>query len=335
MTGTSPTNQQQQQQPQEQQQPQRPRHRVAVTFNNLGELLPPAEPAVPPAEPAERPVGAFHPQLPPNEPAFVSLVLLPIRLLIGLVQFQVAVFREMWRQGKRDIRPIDGGILFQLFFVCLIVAKSSDDPERQQTMIMVVTIGFLWHIKALQFLWKFCITDNVPLRILKGLDPDGSDDPGNNAANANANAARNGAPVPPNRRDNANNNNAPENNANANANNRWAETFAFGGIAAPDNVDGQGGHQNPVARLLWDIVYLFGSFFFSVFPMWRPEQRPRPPAQVEEEAQPENVAAPQNGNRQQLPQIQPPRDAFEAADSESSDEASSESEEESDSNSED
>jgi hypothetical protein len=275
-------------------------------------------------EPPNENGQVLHPQPPPPEHILISIVLFPFRLvyvtLLGAFKFEVAIFTQLWRTLRQQVRPIDAGMLFQLFFVSLMVRKLTDDPERQEAMTGLVLTGFLYHIKVLQVLWKFFVTDNVPRRIFREQHPLDGDAPNqgmggeDNEANANDNAPRNGAlPQPPNNQDN---------DANEVNNDRWEETFPFGGIAAPDNVDGQGGQQHPISRFVWDIIYLFGSFVFSIFPMWRPEQRPRPPAAQEEE-QPQNaIPNDNNGVEQLLPQVRPPRDAMEAADDSSEDESS-------------
>jgi hypothetical protein len=66
--------------------------------------------------------------------------------------------------------------------------------------------------------------------------------------------------------------------------------------------NGDGVDRNPITRLFRDNIYLFGSFFFSIFPIWRPEQRPRrlplPPPQQQLPPQEEgnNVQEQQNAN---------------------------------------
>ncbi|KAL3924640.1 MAG: hypothetical protein SGILL_000927, partial [Bacillariaceae sp.] len=287
-------------------------------------------------------VGPAAPPPPRNEIILVTLFLFPFRALYRYWTYEVQVFRELFRMGRAAIRPLDGGMLFQLFFVSLIVAKSADNPERQQTLGAIVGLGFLWHIKLLQFLWKFFVVDNVPMRIWQGRDPEGNDDDanGNDAnGNANANAPRNGVVQP--RRPGNNNANAPAAAArglgNPNIN------LLMGGIANPHNVDGQGGAQNPISRVLWDITYLFASFLLSIFPMWRPEQRPAA-APVAEETQgeqqerivPQNaLAANNNNNVPAIPLVEPPRDAMEAADDSSSSDGGDADDEESSSDEED
>jgi hypothetical protein len=261
-------------------------------------------------------------------PLPVRVVLFPFHLVVRYWQFEYQVLQALWRMGRREVRPLDGGVLMQLFFVSLVVAKSSRDPEKQQLLISIVIMGFLYHMKVLPFLYKFFVKNNVPLRIWKGMDPEGTDDVYRNAgANAAAENQGNpadqpaipGQPQPPGR---------PNANQQAEGNGWWADTFIMGGIAAPNNDNNAegGGAGNPVTRFLWDVIYLFGSFFFSIFPMWRPEQRPRqvPPAAAEEgeeQGQQEDVGGnhrPNDGG--QIPQVQPPRDAMEPADSDDDEE---------------
>ncbi|KAG7366326.1 hypothetical protein IV203_028996 [Nitzschia inconspicua] len=277
-------------------------------------------------------------------PLLVRIILSPFQLVVRYWQFEYQVLQALFRMGRRDVRPLDGGVLMQLFFVSLVVAKSSRDPSKQQLMISIVVTGFLYHMKVLSFLYKFFVKNNVPLRIWKGMDPEGTDDVyGNNrdAAAANRNNNNN---------ENANGPAAEEppglprpigHPVAGRGNHGWEDTFLMGGIAAPNNGNNAegGGVGNPVSRFLWDIIYLFGSFFLSIFPMWRAEQRPRPippaeendddiPQQQQQHDDDDNDDEEENiGNSDhrraggadndfgQIPTVQPPRDAMEPADS--------------------
>lgn len=268
------------------------------------------------------------PQPAPQVPLLIRIILSPFQLVVRYWQFEYQVLAALYRMGRREVRPLNGGLLMQLFFVSLVVAKSSKDPAKQQVLISVVIMGFLYQMKILAFLYTFFIKNNVPLRIWKGMDPEGTEDIfGRNNNNNDANVANGnqqqqppaGQPLPPRLRGQ---------NANGDANaigNGWEDTFFMGGIAAPNNGDNAegGGVGNPISQLLWDIIYLFGSFFFSIFPMWRAEQRPRPvTAQPAEEAVQEEEAAAEQLQQQdpQIPQVQPPRDAMEPADSDDDEE---------------
>jgi hypothetical protein len=78
--------------------------------------------------------------------------------------------------GRREIRPLDGGIIMQFGFVLLIIAKTSRNTTKQQTLTVLVTIGIYVPYETIDLFVHFFVRRNIPLRIGKGLDPEGTDD---------------------------------------------------------------------------------------------------------------------------------------------------------------
>jgi hypothetical protein len=78
--------------------------------------------------------------------------------------------------GRRESRPLDGGIIVQFGSVLIIIAKTSRKTTKLQTLTVLVTLGFMYHMKLLTFLYTFFVRRNIPSRIGKGLDPEGTDD---------------------------------------------------------------------------------------------------------------------------------------------------------------
>ena len=247
-----------------------------------------------------------------EENRLMILILAPYRSIRDSRIFEIT--RMFWVMSGNHVRPLDGALLFKVMFMLLVFTarvKKQRSQARFYVSIVVMVLGFLWHTRYLQFTYQFFWQDNVPGRIWNGLPAEGPPH----------------LPVPPNRRqppqqhapaaeggegaqpleNNAINGNGNNNNNN-NINNDWTHTFLGGAIA--------GRADNPAFAFAQDIAYLFGSFIFSIFPMWRPEGPPPLPAEQEEPPLvPEQQQQQQGGGMAAIPQVQPPADAMEAADS--------------------
>jgi hypothetical protein len=218
----------------------------------------------------------------------------------------VQIMSLFWSQSRGVVRPLDGALLFKIMFMLLVVtarmsrspAASSASPTRLTITILLMVGGFLWHVRYLQFVYQFVVTDNVPRRVWNGQYHGNADN--NNANNNNAEPAAPAVPVPPNV--------AARQNPDEGGVGDWRNTFLGGGIQRRDP-------HNPIVAVLLDVLYLLGSFVFSIFPMWRPEAPPPPtPPVVVEEAQPQpHPAPPRNQGLAAIPPVRPPRDAMEAA----------------------
>ena len=221
----------------------------------------------------------------------------------------VQIIRLFWTQSQGFVRPIDGGLIFKIVFMMVVITARIQRRNEQALnspkfafSIMFIFIGFLYHTKWLQFIWKFCVEDQVPARVwlrrplrdpIPPLQPQRA--------------------LLPNQRALPANNNGDENNDdNGNNNLGWRHTF-LGGIIIPRP------DQNPIFAVIQDVFYLLGSFVFSIFPMWRPEGRQRPqdlePVEhpQEQERQPFLPDQEQQG-RAFLPHVAPPRDVMEPDD---------------------
>jgi hypothetical protein len=367
------TTQQQQQQQQQQQRVLKTTRTVVMENDASKEAVDPNLETGPMEQQQQQQQPPPPPPLPQvrQTPMLLRILVMPFWLTYRYVQFEFQVLLALWRMGRREIRPLDGGVIMQFGFVLLIIAKTSRNTTKLQTLTVLVTLGFMY---------TFFVRRNIPLRIWKGLDPEGTDDLDAAAAAAVAGAVvnprgqpQNGPPVgEPNNNamepGNNNNNNLDAAGAGAAARGQfWENTFFTGAIAPPNNNnihqangdgDGDGVGRNPITRLVWDIIYLFGSFFFSIFPMWRPEQRPRPVPQPQPPPQQQlppqeegnNAQEQQNANADNnhnnnnhnnnnnnhvnlrdngggggaallgpIPQVQPPRDAMEPTDDDDDD----------------
>jgi hypothetical protein len=114
-------------------------------------------------------------------------------------------------------------------------------------------------------------------------------------------------------------------NVNANANGNRVENLRqnfIGGAIHPPNQD-----QNPMVGFLQDALYLLGSFFLSVFPMWQPLRPPANQHQPHNPAETEPLVAANNNNNPEpeiqgrdqdsfhaIPVVAPPTDAMTPAD---------------------
>ena len=305
------------------------------------------------------PVVGEQPQepQPPQEFFLLSLLLNPFRSVWAIISNSKVfeILKLYWKlSDEYGVRPLDGGILFKLLFVMLVFSarlsrvkdryhnqnkynsngnNKSDgsgwnaNDVRFYVSILVMTLGFLYHTKYLQYTIQFVYTDNIPWRVLNGEhvehlgppQPPTEQPPDinhnerhaqqNNNEGGNEAAGRRGiggiaAPG---------NNNNNQNGAVENNNNGWRDTFIGGGIQPAQE------EQNPIVAGIQDAMYLFGSFFFSIFPMWHPEQPAQPGV---DGGDGDNSGGNGNGgdendnNDNGLPQVQPPRDAMEPADDE-------------------
>jgi len=188
--------------------------------------------------------------------------------------------------------------------------------------------GFLVQTGFLQLAYFFLFKEQYPLRIWQGEDI--------NVDRAVAEAAAAAAPRPPpgaaaaaaGHRGGA----APA------AANAWRHTF-LGGRIAPGGAANQENDNDPnpnnnntttlglILTTISDIGFFIGSFFLSIFPMWRPEALEGPRLVPAAAGAAGNPADPIGGGADDpddddygLPQVRPPRDPVEAADDDDDDE---------------
>eukprot|EP00980_Cylindrotheca_fusiformis_P011877 scaffold2828_cov126-Cylindrotheca_fusiformis.AAC.3 len=255
------------------------------------------------------------------------------------------VIRLFWVKSRDYVRPLDGALLFKLFFMVMVVTarisrssnENADGKIRMVTMLLL--IGFMYHTRYLQYIYHFFWKENVPARVWDGdedivIPPPAADDGPHNNDDAQQQQqqqqqqqrqpmGRN--PVPPRARENQG---QPDNR-----NNWWRNGFLAGGIApaADPNDLNHPENANVVISLARDMLYLVGSFVMSIFPMWNPEGQhvgqPVEQQQLDGQVQDANAEGNGNaagnaqgngnaaGNAQGIPEVQPPGDAMEAADS--------------------
>ena len=228
-----------------------------------------------------------------NEEEFWILSLLRERYRAMRDSRLVEIAHAFWDMSRDTVLPLDGAMLFKLMvmvvFLTARIQKQPSNTVRFYVSIVAMVVGFLWHTRYLQFMYQFFWRENVPGRIWNGQPAEGPPEVPETPQPP-------GAPVPPEQADGQQQENREE------ANGGWRNTFLGGGIA--------GRAENELVAFVQDILYLFGSFFFSIFPMWRPEGPPPPPP------------LPHPGQEMQeggIPEVAPPRDAFEAADSDDDD----------------
>jgi hypothetical protein len=295
-------------------------------------------------------------QRPQERRLMFPVALYPIRLLRRYIEFEFAVLRELYSRLYQEVvlRNVNGGVLFQLCFVLLVLSSRispTSQPTKFQFLCFLIVCGFMYQIKLPHFLYTFFVKENVPFRIW------------NERSQQNQNQQQQPNAVGPDlpriglfgwrqqpRLGRINEQQQQDGGGNDNGgagggagNNRWQETFFMGRIAPryQQQEDGgedggnavQAGRGNPVVGLFWDVFYLFGSFVFSIFPMWRPEhqrQRPQRPAvaadvqQQQDDVLNDNVVVGRDHHQQQqqIPQVRPPRDAMEPVEEEDDDSSS-------------
>lgn len=154
------------------------------------------------------------------------------------------------------------------------------------TMALMV-VGFLYHTRYIQFFYQFFVTDNMAVRIWKGEQEPFENNPNNNNNNNNDDANGNN-----NNNDGVRGRGLPDRPGEAGVARPPGNNAAEGAGAANDGTpgtdqqgqgDGDGQEEteqppappppHPVIVLVMDILWLFASFFLSIFPMWNPEQR--------------------------------------------------------------
>jgi len=207
--------------------------------------------------------------------------------------------------------------------------------KEYSSTLLVVAAVIVYFIQTglILFLYKITIQDNVIGRILANKDLDENNNQ-NNAADAaaeNQNAGRvrrgrrdrapiqnniigNDANVAPGavqqngdpgeaRQEGGNNAQQGRGVGRLNMNLNLNETFIGGMVDRP--FDGHEGMARNLPREevflgqmiegMKDVLYLFGSFFLSIFPMWRPRQRERPSPEPEPVADPQPEPEPEAG----------------------------------------
>lgn len=218
-----------------------------------------------------------------------------------------------WSRSRGFVRPIDGALMFKLVFMLLVMTAKISRSNTSMTSksvtkitisILIMLVGFLYHTKYLQFCYHFFWKENIPMRVWAGEDVEAvfeGTESRNGVDNAHMQVPRfrnpdmlqfpgrhNHVPVDAQ---------APDVNGNINVNHfdNLRQIFIGGAIHPPN----QG--QNPIVALLQDTLYLLGSFFLSIFPMWqplRPLPRHPPDDQLQEQQQdpPEIENAANNNN---------------------------------------
>ena len=164
--------------------------------------------------------------------------------------------------------------------------------------------GFLYHTKYLQFFYHFFWKDNIPMRVWAGEDVE---------ADIDGTFPRNGvnAPVPRFRNPDfldlpGRLNQVPVGDAQVPHGDRFdnlRQNFIGGAIHPPDQ------DQNPVLALVQDTLYLLGSFFLSIFPMWQPLH---PPQQQQEHQEAEDEIGDNNNHNPEADVQQRGHDPFHA-----------------------
>ena len=261
----------------------------------------------------------------------------------GIFGYFRQVLRLFWEQSRTYVRPLDGPLLFKLFFMLLVViSRVAKDNKRQKNanqvyklkmMTTLLIVGFLYHIRYLQYLYQFFWKENVPMRVWKGeedivIPPPSADDANQNDADNHENNE--------NIDDHANNENRNGNNqihqiqqpANpipqpfgvgvqhldlGGGQEQRRNGFLWGGIVPRDEND-ENAQNNPVFTFVQDVVYLLGSFILSLLPFWNPEALPQPLQPLlrpRNQPQEQNMPAPPSNDDIDIPTVRPPRDAME------------------------
>ena len=183
---------------------------------------------------------------------------------------------------RRQAPNFDGFLILKVIFILSVLLgrfghQQGEEKEdwiaqyRLHLLVQLVVMGFLFQTGLLSFFWSFAVKNNYPVRIWNGEDID-----------IEAEVQH----VPLVQRD-ANRAQAPD------VRNVLRNTFLGGAIIRPREAQNYG----PI-RFVQDIGLVIGSFFLSIFPMWRPEAL----------AQPEAA-----NDRAGLPEVQPPANPLQAA----------------------
>lgn len=209
---------------------------------------------------------------------------------------------------RHYVPNLDLGLVFKIAFMVALMfsrlTRRKRDTNKFYVVVVLAVIGYLYQTKILSFLYRFA-KEGYPYRILIENE---EIDPAQEVA-ALAAAANEAPPGPQARQNNEAEAGEPELP-------HLQDTFLGGRIHRPP--------QNVVFRVVSDVFMLFGSFFLSIFPMWRPEpfqpppQVPHPEGVQEEEAvQP---AALEEDTFQDLPEVNPPVDVLQAVEDSDDDE---------------
>lgn len=229
------------------------------------------------------------------------------------------------RPGGPNARFLDMALLAKVIFVCFVfsarlhgkgVKKPTDgswisaftsfwSTYRLQLFIFCAVLTYFIQTGLLQFLYHIFIKDNVIRRVFNDEDLVAEQDSSNNDNGVARRRGRRDRAIDPNdgdrnlAEDQANAERRPNNPQNQNVaateqaganRNEFGNTFAAGAIepriANPDNVAG-GAHSftTLVKSFMLDLMYLFGSFFLSLIPLWQPKQREVVAINAEEEQQ--------------------------------------------------
>jgi hypothetical protein len=192
------------------------------------------------------------------------------------------VCRLFWYLQKRDMRDrIDFNLFIKILFMgAILIAKFTNSQKRRksikskfQTHVLVLLVfgGFLIQTGYARFLRNFFIKQRYAQRIWAGEEIDATVQPHFN------NAERQRRERQERQVQEANEDEGPG--------------FLRGGIA---RAPAQGGI---VGKFVMDIVYLFGSFLLSIFPMWKAEPRqPRNVQANDDQANDDQANAPHEGD---------------------------------------
>ena len=207
------------------------------------------------------------------------------------------------RLRRRQAPNFHGGLILKVLIMMSILftrisyrRRHSDEQDwvwdyRYYLMIFLVLGGFFVQTGFAKFLYIFFVKENYPARILWQ-----QEDVDDAAAAMQQPEVRHPRLHRPR--------NQPDPNRPAEG---WRHTFVGGGIARRNDNDNEAHRGGGLWQWIQDLGFLFGSFFLSIFPMWRPEALGRHPE--EEGVQEEN-------NDNGLPQVQPPRDVVQAEEEE-------------------
>lgn len=185
------------------------------------------------------------------------------------------IIRLFWIMHQRHVR-LDGRLFFKVFFMvsilsAILISKESSTNMNESfwsaslkfnLVMLLVMVGFLIQSGYVEFLYTFFWKEGYPLRIYSGevVDPNHLPLPAVRVA-VGANDLLN--PI--------------------------GQDNLLGG-----NIEPAPPHNRGVSGLLLDVVYLIGSFFLSILPMWKPTAVLRPALVEGEHQQPGIIAAPQN-----------------------------------------
>jgi hypothetical protein len=173
--------------------------------------------------------------------------------------YLLKVARLFYIRSHGFVRPMDGGLIFKLIFMVVVMSarmsKSSPLQGRFQISILFMVAGFFWHTRYLQYAYHFFVKENIPGRLWAGENIQANEPIVNNPP----------VPLPPGRPARPAVRNADEQQRHRPARGPLIPAF-FGGDIPLRNA-------NPVVALLTDVLCLVGSFLLSIFPVWQPVGR--------------------------------------------------------------